>query len=72
RTGGGSAMVAEAPEKEVRRVTKSFEAHEIRPDRLWLQTLPDDPGRYLKLRIKAEQTRRIEAGTSMPAGSNPW
>ncbi|WP_375466128.1 tetratricopeptide repeat protein [uncultured Methylobacterium sp.] len=72
RTGGGSAMVAEAPEQEVRRVTKSFEAHEIRPDRLWLQTLPDDPGRYLKLRLKAEQTRRIEAGTSMPAGSNPW
>ena len=72
RTGGGSAMVAAAPEKEVRRVTKSFEAHEIRPDRLWLQTLPDDPGRYLKLRLKAEQTRRIEAGTSMPAGSNPW
>nr|WP_238183172.1 tetratricopeptide repeat protein [Methylobacterium trifolii] len=72
RTGGGSAMVAEAPEKEVRRVTKSFEAHEIRPDRLWLQTIPDDPGRYLKLRLKAEQTRRVEAGTAMPAGSNPW
>lgn len=72
RTGGGSAMVAAAPEKEARRVTKSFEAHEIRPDRLWLQTLPDDPGRYLKLRIKAEQARRIEAGTNMPAGSNPW
>jgi hypothetical protein len=65
-------MVAEAPEKEVRRVTKSFEAHEIRPDRLWLRTLPDDPGRYLKLRLKAEHTRRVEAGTAMPAGSNPW
>lgn len=72
RTGGGSAMVAEAPEREVRRVTKSFEAHEIRPDMLWLQTLPDDPGRYLKLRLKAEQARRIEAGTAIPAGSNPW
>lgn len=72
RTGGGSAMVAEAPEREVRRVTKSFEAHEIRPDRLWLQTLPDEPGRYLKLRLKAEQARRIEAGTAIPGGSNPW
>lgn len=72
RTGGGSAMVAAAPEKEVRRVTKSFEAHEIRPDRLWLQTLPDDPGRYLKLRLKAEQAVRVEAGTAVPAGSNPW
>ena len=72
RTGGGSAMVAEAPEREVRRMTKSFEAHEIRPDRLWLRTLPDDPGRYLKLRLKAEQARRIEAGTAIPAGSDPW
>jgi tetratricopeptide (TPR) repeat protein len=72
RTGAGSAMVAAAPEKEVRRVTKSFEAHEVRPDRLWLRTLPDDPGRYLKLRIKAEYAARVEAGTAMPAGSNPW
>lgn len=72
RRGGGSAMVAESPEKEVRRVTKSFEAHEIKPDRLWLQTLPDDPGRFLKMRLRAEQNRRIEAGTAIPAGSNPW
>ncbi|MDP4022692.1 tetratricopeptide repeat protein [Methylobacterium sp. NEAU 140] len=72
RSGVGAAMVAESPEREARRVTKSFEAHEIRPDRLWLQTLPDDPGRYLKLRLKAEQARRVEAGTAMPAGSNPW
>ncbi len=72
RSGTGPAMVAEAPEREARRVTKSFEAHEIRPDRLWLQTLPDDPGRYLALRLKAEHTRRVEAGTAMPAGSNPW
>ncbi len=72
RKGGGSAMVAEAPEREARRVTKSFEAHEIKPDRLWLQTLPDDPGRFLKMRLKAEQARRIEAGTAIPTGSNPW
>ena len=65
-------MVAAPPEKEARRVTKSFEAHEIKPDRLWLQTLPDDPGRFLKMRLKAEQVRRIEAGTAIPTGSNPW
>lgn len=72
RQGAGSAMVAAAPEREARRVTKSFEAHEIHPDRLWLQTLPDEPGRYLKLRLKAEQARRVEAGTAIPGGSNPW
>ncbi len=72
RQGSGSAMVAAAPEREARRVTKSFAAHEIHPDRLWLQTLPDEPGRFLKLRLKAEQARRIEAGTAIPGGSNPW
>ncbi|GLS42418.1 tetratricopeptide repeat protein [Methylobacterium brachythecii] len=72
RQGSGSAMVAAAPEREARRVTKSFEAHEIHPDRLWLQTLPDEPGRFLKLRLKAEQARRIEVGTAIPGGSNPW
>uniref|UniRef100_UPI001E4D7B02 tetratricopeptide repeat protein n=1 Tax=Methylobacterium sp. Leaf118 TaxID=2876562 RepID=UPI001E4D7B02 len=72
RQGAGSAMVAAAPEKEARRVTKSFEAHEIHPDRLWLQTLPDEPGRFLKLRLKAEQARRVDAGTAIPGGSNPW
>ncbi|KMO44062.1 hypothetical protein VQ03_05280 [Methylobacterium tarhaniae] len=72
RQGGGNASVSEVIEREVRRVSKSFEAREIRPDRHWLATLTDDPGRFVRLRIIAEQTRRREAGTAVQPGSNPW
>ncbi|AWB21616.1 hypothetical protein DA075_12385 [Methylobacterium currus] len=72
RRGGGNASVSEVVEREVRRVSKSFESREIRPDRHWLATLTDDPGRFVSLRILAEQTRRREAGTAVQPGSNPW
>ncbi|MCF4124033.1 tetratricopeptide repeat protein [Methylobacterium sp. SyP6R] len=72
RRGGGNASVSEVVEREVRRVSKSFEAREIRPDRHWLATLTDDPGRFVSLRVLAEQTRRREAGTAVQPGSNPW
>jgi len=38
----------------------------------WLTAVPDDPGRYLKLRIAAEQQRRLEAGTAVRQGGDPW
>ncbi|WP_128566543.1 hypothetical protein, partial [Methylobacterium crusticola] len=72
RSGGGNASVSEVAEREVRRISKSFEAREIRPDRHWLATLTDDPGRFLRLRLQAEQARRREAGTAVEPGSSPW
>lgn len=38
----------------------------------WLESLMDDPGRYLKLRVAAEHERRKQAGTAMPSGNDPW
>jgi Ca-activated chloride channel family protein len=38
----------------------------------WLESLPDDPGRYLKLRIAAEHERRQKLGTAAPAADDPW
>lgn len=38
----------------------------------WLSALPDDPGRYIKLRIKAEHERRVETGTGAPEAVDPW
>lgn len=38
----------------------------------WLTALPDDPGRYLKLRIAAERQRRIDNGTAVWQGGEPW
>ncbi|MGY2048208.1 tetratricopeptide repeat protein [Methylobacterium sp. JK268] len=72
RSGGGIAAASQVYEREVRRISKSFEAKEIRADRHWLTTLTDDPGRFLKRRIEAEHLRRQEAGTAVQPGSNPW
>ena len=38
----------------------------------WLTALPDDPGRYIKLRIAAEHDRRVATGTGEPPGDDPW
>ena len=44
----------------------------IRAGAQWLAALPDDPGRYLDLRIAAEHRRRIETGTAVWQGGDPW
>ncbi|ACA15904.1 Tetratricopeptide TPR_2 repeat protein [Methylobacterium sp. 4-46] len=72
RSGAGLASVSQVVEREVRRVSKSFEAKEIRADRHWLATMTDDPGRFLKRRLEAEHLRRQEAGSAVQPGSNPW
>lgn len=41
-----------------RKYSPSFTHETIRPNVEWLQTVPDDPGQYLKLRIRAEHKRR--------------
>ena len=38
----------------------------------WLATLPDDPGLYLKLRLKAEQERRQDLGMANPEEDTAW
>lgn len=38
----------------------------------WLASLPDDPGRYLKLRIAAEHERRIRLGAALRPGDDRW
>ncbi|MFT3971971.1 MAG: tetratricopeptide repeat protein [Amaricoccus sp.] len=38
----------------------------------WLRTLPDDPGRYVKLTIAAEHERRVSEGTAPPPTGDPW
>ncbi|TPQ52114.1 hypothetical protein C2U72_04730 [Prosthecomicrobium hirschii] len=57
------AVIAKAFEDvRKREMGKSFDAQAMAANREWLETLADDPGRYLKLIIAAEQTRRREAG----------
>lgn len=38
----------------------------------WLAAIPDDPGRFVRLRIAAEHQRRLAAGTAMPLGGSQW
>ena len=47
-------------ERESRMRRRQQEAG-IHPSAEWLQTLPDDPGQYLKLKILAEKARRLNA-----------
>lgn len=38
----------------------------------WLATIGDDPGTYLKLRLKTEYDRRTAAGVIRPEAADPW
>ncbi|WP_159730003.1 tetratricopeptide repeat protein [Methylosinus sp. Ce-a6] len=62
RTGGQRIDVATLLHERDRRVRRRLEARSVRPSAEWLQTLADDPGRFLKLRIAAEKARRLRAG----------
>lgn len=49
-----------------------FTGQSVIASRQWLATLPDEPGRYLKLRLAAERERRIAQGRAVAAGADPW
>lgn len=38
----------------------------------WLQSLTDDPGEFLRLRIHAEYDRRAQLGLIRPEAQDPW
>lgn len=38
----------------------------------WLSTLSDDPGEFLKLRLKSEHDRRAALGLIRPVEAEPW
>jgi Ca-activated chloride channel homolog len=54
------------------RMAKPAEMESAQVDRQWLQTLSDDPGRFLKLRLAAEHNRRVDARTAPPITGDPW
>lgn len=53
------------------RVRQNFMNRGIIANRQWLATLPDQPGRYLKARIRVEHERRQSLGLSMPPAEDP-
>jgi Ca-activated chloride channel family protein len=60
RNGGVMVDVAAIIQARNRRVARMMEVRSVEPTEQWLETLPDDPGQFLKLRILAEQARRKE------------
>ncbi len=64
--GGGhggdmTALVAELLREHASRARRRLQTGGVHPSAEWLQALPDDPGRFLKLRILAEKARRLRA-----------
>ncbi|MGE0212723.1 MAG: tetratricopeptide repeat protein [Parvibaculaceae bacterium] len=51
---------------------KLFAKQQIAASPQWLTTLADEPGRYLKLRLKAEHDRRRGLGVALPPAESPW
>lgn len=60
-SGDMSSLVAQLLHERESRVRRRLLVGGIHPSRDWLQTLPDDPGRFLKARILAEKARRAQA-----------
>lgn len=50
----------------LRRVPKIFDAQFVAANERWLETLEDQPGRYLAARLAAEQKARVKNGTALP------
>ena len=55
----------------LRRVPKIFDAQFVAANDRWLATLEDQPGRYLRARLAAEQKAREANGTALPIVENP-
>ncbi|MFD1333843.1 hypothetical protein ACFQ4O_17700, partial [Methylopila musalis] len=72
RTGGEQAPVAQQMEQPSLKLRRSREQQAVNPSVQWLQTLADDPGRYLRLRLAAERARRAERGVAAPTGTEAW
>lgn len=51
---------------------RQTEARGMAASDAWLETLADDPGEFLRLRLKAEYDRRAGMGLIRPAEGAPW
>lgn len=59
--GDMNSLVTQLLRARENRAQRRLQAGGVHPSAGWLQTLPDDPGRFLKLRILAEKARRLRA-----------
>ncbi|MTH77982.1 hypothetical protein [Paracoccus aestuariivivens] len=73
---GGLGPGTEAPNTTAKMLAihwkRDVEARGIAASDDWLDTIPDDPGEFLRLRLQAEYDRRAAKGLVRPAEGEPW
>ena len=71
RTGDASRNVSRPPEQLAHRLAP-MSLKTMAASQRWLETLPDDPGVYLRRRIEHEQAGRKERGIAAPRSTDVW
>ena len=64
--------VGGSPVDEIKRLGRPLDEGRRVADAEWLETLPDNPGEFLRLRLEAEQKRRIAMGLATGEEGDPW
>lgn len=72
RKGGDTSKVAQSFDQMMKLPKMSFTQQAVNTSMQWLQTIPDDPGKYLRLKLAAERTVRAERGVAAPEGTDQW
>ncbi|MTH35294.1 hypothetical protein GL279_11845 [Paracoccus limosus] len=69
---GGAATASTTSGELMIHWKRDVEARGLAASDAWLETLADDPGEFLRLRLKAEHDRRAGLGLIRPAEGEPW
>lgn len=72
RTGRDGAKVAKSFEQLLKLPKRSFAQQTVHPTPQWLETLADDPGRFLRLKLAAERADRAQRGLAAPPETDTW
>lgn len=72
RTGGEGAKVAKSFEQLTKLPKLSESQQTVYASKRWLDTIPDDPGRFMRLKLAAERTARAERSLAAPVETDPW
>lgn len=71
----GAADSAEAARlglPDASKIRKPLEVGALSADADWLNAITDDPGEFLKRRLRAEHERRVANGLILPEEADPW
>ncbi|MBK0398180.1 hypothetical protein H0I76_03180 [Limibaculum sp. M0105] len=67
-----SAEAARLSLPDASKIRKPLEVGALSADADWMNAITDDPGEFLKRRLRAEHERRLANGLILPEEGNPW